>query len=128
MARFFVARPVFAIVTAIIVVLTGAIAGLQLPIAQYPNIALPTIVVSASYPGANALALEESVAQLIEEQVNGVQGLLYMESTSASSGRYSLRVTFGLERNADTAAVQVQNRVSQASARLPAEVLAGGVV
>jgi hydrophobe/amphiphile efflux-1 (HAE1) family protein len=127
MGQFFIARPVFAIVTALIILLAGAIAGLQLPVAQYPQITLPTIVVSAVYPGASAQTVEQSVAQPIEQSVNGVEGMLYMESTSSGSGTYQLRVTFGLARNADTAAVQVQNRVAQANAQLPSEVLAGGV-
>src|SRR6185369_5892829 len=82
---------------------------------------------SAVYPGASAQTVEQSVAQPIEQSVNGVEGMLYMESTSSGSGTYQLRVTFGLARNADTAAVQVQNRVAQANAQLPSEVLAGGV-
>lgn len=127
MAQFFIARPVFAIVTALVILLAGGIAGLQLPIAQYPQITLPTVVVSASYPGASAQTVEQSVAQPIEEQVNGVEGMVYMESTSSSAGTYRLNVTFGLGRNADTAAVQVQNRVAQANARLPSEVTAAGV-
>jgi len=127
MAQFFIARPVFAIVTALVILLAGGIAGLQLPIAQYPQITLPTVVVQATYPGASAQTVVESVAQPIEEQVNGVEGMLYMESTSSSAGTYRLNATFGLGRNADTAAVQVQNRVAQASARLPSEVTAAGI-
>jgi hydrophobe/amphiphile efflux-1 (HAE1) family protein len=127
MAQFFIARPVFAIVTALIILLAGGIAGLQLPIAQYPQITLPTVVVSAAYPGASAQTVEQSIAQPIEEQVNGVEGMLYMESTSSSAGTYRLNVTFGLGSNADTAAVQVQNRVAQANARLPSEVTAAGI-
>jgi hydrophobe/amphiphile efflux-1 (HAE1) family protein len=127
MARFFISRPVFAIVTALLLMLVGAIAGLQLPIAQYPKISLPTVVVSAVYPGASAQTVEQSVAQPIEQQVNGVEGMMYMESTSSGAGTYALNVTFGLDRNSDTAAVQVQNRVSQASSALPSEVLAAGV-
>jgi hydrophobe/amphiphile efflux-1 (HAE1) family protein len=127
MAHFFLARPVFAIVTALIILLAGGIAGLQLPIAQYPQITLPTVVVSATYPGASAQTVEQTVAQPIEEQVSGVEGMLYMESTSTGAGTYQLSVTFGLDRNADTAAVQVQNRVAQANSRLPSEVTAAGV-
>ncbi|HEX6794404.1 MAG TPA: multidrug efflux RND transporter permease subunit [Casimicrobiaceae bacterium] len=127
MAQFFIARPVFAIVTALVILLAGGIAGVQLPIAQYPQITLPTVVVQAVYPGASAQTVVESVAQPIEEQVNGVDGMLYMESTSSSAGTYRLNVTFGLGRNADTAAVQVQNRVAQASASLPSEVTAAGI-
>jgi hydrophobe/amphiphile efflux-1 (HAE1) family protein len=127
MPQFFIGRPVFAIVTALLIVLVGSIAGLQLPIAQYPQITLPTVVVATAYPGASAQTVEQAVAQPIEQQVNGVEGMQYMESTSTGAGTYQLRVTFGLGRNADTAAVQVQNRVAQATAQLPSEVVAGGV-
>ncbi len=127
MARFFIDRPVFAIVTAIVLLLAGAIAGLALPIAQYPRITLPTIRINATYPGANATTVEESVAQPIEAQVNGVEGMRYMSSSAASNGQYQLDVTFGLDTNADIAAVQVQNRASQANASLPSAVLNAGV-
>jgi hydrophobe/amphiphile efflux-1 (HAE1) family protein len=127
MARFFINRPVFAIVTALVIVLAGAIAGLNLPVAQYPQITLPTIRVEANYPGANAPVAEESVAQPIEAQVNGVDGMLYMESISSGNGKYQLDVTFGLDRNPDIASVQVQNRVSQANAQLPPDVLNAGI-
>ena len=127
MAKFFIFRPIFAIVTAIILTLAGVIAGLSLPIAQYPQITLPTIRVAGFYPGASAGVVEESVAQPIEEQVNGVEGMQYMASTAASDGSYALDVTFGLGVNADIASVQVQNRASQANARLPSEVLNAGV-
>jgi hydrophobe/amphiphile efflux-1 (HAE1) family protein len=128
MARFFIDRPVMAIVSAIVLTLAGLIAGLKLPIAQYPQITLPTVRVSALYPGASAEVVEQSLAQPIEEQVNGVEGMLYMSSSSAGSGAYNLDVTFGLDADPDIAAVQVQNRASQASARLPAETLNLGVV
>jgi multidrug efflux pump subunit AcrB len=126
-ARFFISHPVFAMVVALFLVLLGTIAGLGLPIAQYPKISQPTVVVSAVYPGASAKTVEESVAQPIEQQVNGVEGMKYMESTSSSAGTYRLSVTFGLERDADAAAVQVQNRVAQATADLPPGVLNAGV-
>ena len=127
MARFFIDRPVFAIVLALVMLIGGAVAGLALPIAQFPQITLPTIRVATAYPGANAEVVERGVAQAIEEQVNGVEGMLYMQSSSAGNGAYTLDVTFGLDRNADIAAVQVQNRVSQANARMPQEVLSSGV-
>ncbi|MBK8108034.1 MAG: multidrug efflux RND transporter permease subunit [Betaproteobacteria bacterium] len=127
MARFFIDRPVFAIVLALVMLIGGAVAGLGLPIAQFPQITLPTIRVATAYPGANAEVVERAVAQAIEEQVNGVEGMLYMQSSSASNGAYALDVTFDLDRNADIAAVQVQNRVSQANARMPQEVLSSGV-
>ncbi|MDZ7651754.1 MAG: multidrug efflux RND transporter permease subunit [Burkholderiaceae bacterium] len=127
MAKFFIDRPVFAIVLALVMLIGGAVAGVSLPIAQYPQITLPTIRVAAAYPGANAEVVERAVAQAIEEQVNGVEGMLYMQSSSASNGAYALDVTFGLDRNADIAAVQVQNRVSQANALMPQEVLSAGI-
>ena len=127
MAKFFIYRPVFAIVTAIVLTLCGIIAGISLPIAQYPQITLPTIRVSAVYPGASAEVVEQAIAQPIEEQVNGVEGMLYMSSSSSGNGGYYLDITFGLENNADIAAVQVQNRSSQANARLPSEAISAGI-
>jgi len=127
MAKLFIDRPVLAIVTAIVLTLAGIIAGLNLPIAQYPQITLPTIRVSGFYPGASAGVVEQAVAQPIEEQVNGVEGMLYMTSSSSGDGGYNLDVTFSLDNNADIAAVQVQNRASQANARLPSEVISSGV-
>lgn len=127
MAKFFIYRPVFAIVTAIVLTLCGIIAGISLPIAQYPQITLPTIRVSAVYPGASAEVVEQAIAQPIEEQVNGVEGMLYMSSSSSGNGGYNLDITFGLENNADIAAVQVQNRSSQANARLPSEAISAGI-
>ena len=127
MAKFFITRPVAAIVLALLMTIAGLIAGLGLPIAQYPQITLPTIRVTAFYPGAAAEVVEQSVAQPIEEQVNGVEGMLYMSSSSAGNGSYNLDITFGLDVNSDIAAVQVQNRSSQANARLPSEVIASGI-
>ncbi len=127
MAKFFINRPVFAIVTALVLLLAGIIAGFSLPIAQYPQITLPTVRISAFYPGANAEVVEQAIAQPIEEQVNGVEGMLYMSSSSSGNGAYSLNITFGLDSNADIAAVQVQNRAAQANSRLPGEVLSSGV-
>ena len=127
MARFFIFRPVFAIVTAIVLTLAGIIAAINLPIAQYPQITLPTIRVSAMYPGASAEVVEQAIAQPIEEQINGVEGMLYMSSSASGNGGYNLDITFGLEDNADIAAVQVQNRAAQANARLPAEAISAGI-
>jgi len=127
MAKFFIFRPVFAIVTAIVLTLAGIIAGINLPIAQYPQITLPTIRVSAIYPGASAEVVEQAIAQPLEEQVNGVEGMLYMTSSSSGNGGYNLDITFGLDNNADIAAVQVQNRASQANARLPSEAISAGI-
>ena len=127
MARFFIDRPVFAIVLALVMLIGGGVAGSSLPIAQFPQITLPTIRVAAAYPGANAEVVERAVAQAVEEQVNGVEGMVYMQSSSAGNGAYALDVTFDLSRDPDIAAVQVQNRVSQANARLPSEVLSSGI-
>ncbi|HEX7125560.1 MAG TPA: multidrug efflux RND transporter permease subunit [Thermodesulfobacteriota bacterium] len=128
MARFFIDRPVFAMVVAIVITLAGLIALIAgLPIAQYPQITLPSVRTSGAYVGAGAQIVEEAVAQPIETQVNGVEGMLYMRSTSTSDGYYTLTVTFTLETDPDIAAVQVQNRVSQASGSLPQEVLDAGL-
>jgi hydrophobe/amphiphile efflux-1 (HAE1) family protein len=127
LARFFIDRPVFAIVIALVMLIGGGVAGSSLPIAQFPQITLPTIRVAAAYPGANAEVVERAVAQAIEEQVNGVEGMVYMQSSSAGNGAYALDVTFDLSRNADIASVQVQNRVSQANARMPQEVMSSGI-
>lgn len=127
MARFFIDRPVFAIVLAIIITLLGTIAGFSLPIAQYPNITKPRISVSTNYVGASADVVEKAVAQTIEQKVSGVENMLNMSSVSTSSGEYQLNVEFNLEKNADIASVEVQNRVSQASSSLPSEVSGYGV-
>ncbi len=127
MAHFFIDRPVFAIVLSLFISLCGALALSVLPIAQYPQITLPTINVSTAYVGANAEVVQESVAQVIEDKVNGVEGMLYMDSQSNGSGLYSLNVTFGLERNADMAAVLTQNRAATANPSLPGEVTQAGV-
>jgi HAE1 family hydrophobic/amphiphilic exporter-1 len=127
-AKFFIDRPVFAIVISILIVLGGTIAGFNLPIAQYPQIQPPTVSVETTYLGANADAVNQSVAQVIEEQVNGVQGMDYMTSMSDDSGRYSLSVVFDLGLDGDIASVKVQNNVSQANAGLPVEVRDYGIV
>lgn len=127
MARFFIDRSVFAIVLAIIITLLGAIAGFSLPIAQYPNITKPRISVNTNYVGASADIVEKAVAQTIEQKVSGVENMLNMSSVSTSSGEYKLNVEFNLEKNADIASVEVQNRVSQATSSLPSEVSGYGV-
>ena len=127
MARFFIDRPVFAIVLAILITLLGALAGFSLPIAQYPNITKPRISVETNYVGASADVVEEAVAQAIEQKVSGVENMLDMSSVSTSNGQYTLNVQFNLEKNADIASVEVQNRVSQANSSMPSEVSAYGI-
>ena len=118
-SKFFIDRPVLANVLAIVIVLIGAVALLRLPVAQYPNVVPPTISVTTRYPGASADTVMNTVALPIEQQVNGVQGMLYMQSTSAADGTYSLMVTFAIGTDLNFAQVLVQNRVSQAMASLP---------
>ncbi|WP_395752233.1 efflux RND transporter permease subunit [Prosthecobacter sp.] len=127
MSRFFIDRPVFAWVIAIIIMLAGALSITSLPIAQYPNIAPPTIAIIATYPGASAKTLEDTVTQVIEQRLNGIDHLRYIESSSTSDGTATITVTFDGEANADTAQVQVQNKVSLALPSLPQEVQQQGV-
>ncbi len=127
-AFFFIERPVFAAVLSIVTVIVGGLALLVLPIAQFPDIAPPTVTVTASYPGANAKTVAETVATPIEEQVNGVEGMLYMSSQSTNDGNMILTVTFKLGTNLDIAQVQVQNRVAIAQPLLPPDVQREGVV
>jgi hydrophobe/amphiphile efflux-1 (HAE1) family protein len=127
-AHFFIERPVFAGVLSIVTIIVGAIAIFTLPIAQYPEIAPPTVTVSASYPGANAKTVAETVATPIEEQINGVEGMLYMSSQSTNDGNMKLTVTFKLGTNLDIAQVQVQNRVAIAQPVLPSDVQRAGIV
>ncbi|MDB5483409.1 MAG: putative multidrug efflux pump, partial [Caulobacteraceae bacterium] len=127
-SHFFIERPVFAAVVAILITLVGAIAFPNLPIAQYPDITPPTVTVSASYPGASAETLADSVATPIEEQINGVENMLYMSSQSTGDGRLTITVTFKLGTDPNQAQVLVENRVAAATPLLPAEVNAAGVV
>ena len=126
-SKFFIERPIFATVLAMIIVVAGIVTLGVLPIAQYPDITPPTVQVSASYPGANAQTVAQTVGIPIEQQVNGVDGMLYMSSTSSSSGAYSLTVTFAVGTDIDMATVQVQNRVSVAQPSLPSPVVVQGV-
>jgi hydrophobe/amphiphile efflux-1 (HAE1) family protein len=121
-ARFFIDRPVFAGVISIVIVIVGTIAMFTLPIAQYPEIAPPTVVVTASYPGANAIVVAQTVATPIEEQINGVEKMLYMSSQSTNDGNLRLTITFEPGANLDIAQVQVQNRVAIAEPQLPEDV------
>ena len=127
MAKFFIHRPVFAIVIAIIISIIGIIAGMNTPIAQYPNISPPTINVDAYYTGANASVVNQSVAQVIENRVNGTQGMDYMTSNSNDDGSYSLNVFFEVGTDGDMDSVKVQNNVASANANLPEAVIAAGV-
>ncbi len=127
-AHFFIERPVFAGVLSIVTIIVGAISIFTLPIAQYPEIAPPTVTVSASYPGANAKTVAETVATPIEEQINGVEGMIYMSSQSTNDGNMHLTVTFKLGTNLDIAQVQVQNRVAIAQPVLPSDVQRAGIV
>src|SRR5579863_9714744 len=126
-SRFFIERPVLSNVIALVVVLIGLVALVQLPNAQYPNVVPPTVQVTTRYPGASARTLVDSVALPIEQNVNGVENMIYMQSTSADDGTYTLAVTFAIGTDPDKAQILVQNRVSAAISSLPAAVQAQGV-
>ena len=127
MARFFIDRPIFAWVIALFIMVMGGVAITQLPIAQYPTVAPPSIVISAAYPGASAQTLEDTVISVIEREMNGSPGLIYMESTSQANGTGSITLTFETGTNPDLAQVDVQNRLARATPRLPAAVTQQGV-
>src|ERR1700731_4169339 len=126
-SRFFINRPIFASVLSIVIVLAGGIALFTLPVAQYPEIAPPTVEVSAFYPGANALVVADTVAAPIEQQVNGVEGMMYMSSQCTNDGNYVLTVTFQPGSDLNIAQVLVQNRVSLAEPILPDLVKRRGI-
>ena len=126
-SKFFIERPIFASVISIVIVIAGVVAFGALPVAQYPEITPPTVEVSTTYPGGNARVVSETVAAPIEQQVNGVEDMIYMSSTSASDGSYKLTVTFEIGTDLDMAQVLVQNRVKLAEPNLPEEVKRQGV-
>ncbi|GAB4545695.1 MAG: multidrug efflux RND transporter permease subunit [Phycisphaerales bacterium] len=127
MSRFFIERPIFAVVVSIVIVVAGLVSLVTLPIAEYPDLAPPTIEVSAVYPGADAETIADTVSVAIEREVNGVEGMLYMSSTCSGDGTYKLTVTFATGTDLDIASVQVQNRVAAAEPKLPEDVRRQGV-
>lgn len=127
MAKFFIHRPVFAIVISLIILIAGGLGIFTLPIAQYPQISPPTVEVEINYPGANAETVEQSVATNVEAEVNGAENMIYMSSKSSSDGRYVLTCTFRVGANLDLANVDINNRVNKATAKLPPEAVAYGI-
>ena len=127
MANFFIRRPIFAWVLAIILMLAGALAIMQLPVAQYPTIAPPAVAISANYPGADAQTVQDTVTQVIEQNMNGIDNLMYMSSTSDSAGSVTITLTFQSGTNPDIAQVQVQNKLQLATPLLPQEVQQQGI-
>src|SRR6202158_1062989 len=126
-SNFFIKRPIFAAVISIVIFVIGTLAYFRLPLSEYPEVVPPTVVVRTSYPGANPTVIADTVASPLEQQVNGVEGMLYMFSQATADGVMTLTITFGLGTDLDKAQVQVQNRVSQALPRLPQEVQRLGV-
>jgi multidrug efflux pump len=127
MAKFFIDRPIFAWVIALFIMVAGAVSITQLPIAQYPPVAPPSIVVSAVYPGASAQTLEDAVLAVIEREMNGAPGLIYMESVAQADGSGTITLSFQPGTNPDLAQVEVQNRLGRATPRLPQVVTQQGV-
>ena len=125
--NFFLDHPVFSIVVSVVIFLVGIIGLTMLPVDQYPQIVPPVVRISASYPGADAQTVTQAVATPIEQEINGVPGMLYMESSSSNSGSFNAAVTFDISTDPDLAAVDIQNRVKKAEARLPAEVVKNGI-
>ena len=126
-SAFFIDRPNFAFVIAIVTVLAGGLAMAVLPIAEFPELTPPQVQVKANFPGANSLVVEETVASVVEAEVNGVEGMIYMSSKSANDGSYTLTVTFEVGTDGDLAQINVQNRVALATPKLPEEVNRRGV-
>src|SRR5690606_15904613 len=127
MSRFFIDRPIFAWVIALVIMLAGGLSILALPVAQYPDIAPPQVSIRASYPGASAQTVQDTVTQVIEQQMKGIDGMSYMSSTSDSNGSVSLTITFMAGTDPDIAQVQVQNKLASATPMLPQEVQRQGV-
>src|SRR5690606_18394502 len=128
MSRFFITRPIFASVLSILIVLAGIAAVLQLPIAQYPQITPPTVLITATFPGANAETLAKTVAAPIEQELSGIEGLLYFDSSADSSGTLTITTTFEIGTDLDQATFNVSNRMNIALPRLPEEVRRTGVI
>lgn len=126
-SKFFIQRPIFATVLAVLVVIAGALCVFTLPVSQYPDITPPTVMVGATYPGADAATVARTVGVPVEQAVNGVEGMLYMSSTSSGNGSYSLTITFENGTDIDNAAVEVQNRLQEANSQLPNEVTQQGL-
>src|ERR1700716_2400893 len=126
-SHFFIDRPIFAAVISVVFVIVGAVSFARLPVAQYPDIAPPTINVTGQYPGASADVVASTVVSPIEDQINGVENMIYVSSNSTSDGRFTIAVSFELGTNLDIAQVQVQNRVAIAQPRLPQDVRNIGV-
>lgn len=126
--HYFIDRPIFAIVLSILIVIAGALSLLRLPLTEYPQVTPPTVVVTANYPGASPEAIADTVAAPLEQEINGVEGLLYMSSQSTADGRMTLTLTFAQGTDSDRAEIQVQNRVGRVLSRLPPEVQSLGVV
>ena len=127
MANFFIQRPIFAWVLAIILMMAGGLAILKLPVAQYPTIAPPAVAISATYPGADAQTVQDTVTQVIEQNMNGIDNLMYMSSTSDSAGSVTITLTFQSGTDPDIAQVQVQNKLQLAMPLLPQEVQQQGI-
>ncbi|MDR2884304.1 MAG: efflux RND transporter permease subunit, partial [Deferribacteraceae bacterium] len=123
----FIKRPRFAIVVSLVITIAGLLCIMNMPTAQYPDITPPVVSVSAIYPGADAETVESTVGQIIESAVNGVEGMMYMDSSSGNDGMYSLTVTFNLGTDSDMNSVNVQNRIKTIESQLPEEVMRLGV-
>src|SRR6476619_7529389 len=127
-SRFFIERPIFASVLSIVILIAGLVSATALPVSQYPDIAPPTVTIAASYPGASAETLAKTVAAPIEEQLSGVENMIYFSSTAATNGTLTINCTFEVGSNADKAVIDVNNRVAIALPRLPDVVRQSGVV